>query len=345
MDFSVIIPTFGRPEKLAACLRGLANQSLPQDRYEVLVGFDGSDETAERHAIHAWGDRPGLHLVTCPKQGLNATRNQVLAQARGRILISMNDDVYPKPGFLDAHLRAHDGKTAIVVGYSPFLRYNGQTIFDEMCRCTSLIFFYDQMVDPDTDVPRDSNRDRDWGFRHCWGLNFSAPLSPIRDTGGFLSFPHQYGYDDIEVAHRLRQSLGTPVLFCPEARADHDHRYTPREVLLREFKLGISAWHFAGVAPGFAREVFGRDIRADAEIAHAREAIAAEPPALRDVEREFLASGRELAAGLDVAALSARVADLYQRQRELKRSIWRRGLLHAAIAGPEYQPPPEPPAP
>ena len=38
---SVIIPTFGRPEHLCACLRALCRQTFPRDNFEVIVVDDG----------------------------------------------------------------------------------------------------------------------------------------------------------------------------------------------------------------------------------------------------------------------------------------------------------------
>lgn len=345
-ELSVIIPTYRRPAKLSACLERLARQTLRHDRYEVLVGLDGEDPDSERAAQDAWKRAEGrgmLRVIRCPKQGLNATRNRVLAEARGTLLASMNDDVLAEPRFLEAHAKAHAEAAGrfpagvIITGYSPFVTPRDATLFDHLCGRTSMLFFYDTMMDPDTGALRDADPWRDWGFRHCWGLNFSAPLEPIRSSGGFLSFENQYGYDDIEVAHRLRSMCGAPVLFRPEARAEHDHRYTPREVLLREFRLGVSAWHFAGVAPDFARAVFGRDIRAAESVSAMGTAEAQRPGDLPEVERDMIASGRQHVGDMPAAEIRDRAAALYARFRELKRSIWRRGVLHAMGAGPAYE--------
>jgi len=40
--FSVVIPTYRRPERLVACLRSLAALDYPRDRFEVIVVDDGS---------------------------------------------------------------------------------------------------------------------------------------------------------------------------------------------------------------------------------------------------------------------------------------------------------------
>jgi GT2 family glycosyltransferase len=346
VDVSVIIPTYRRPAQLAACLARLARQSLAPDRYEVLVGLDGPDDETGACAGRAWreagGGADGLRVVPCPRAGLNATRNRLLDGATGSLVLSLNDDVLAAPGLLDAHRRAHDeargrlGRDAIVGGHSPFVEYEGATLFDALCQHTPMLFFYDRMVaDPD--------RWRDWGFRHCFGLNFSAPLALVRAVGGFTAFPLLYGYDDIEIAWRIqRHAPGTPVLFRPEALAPHDHRYRPAEVLDRERRLGGTAWRFAGENPGFALATFGRDIRADAEVGYSREFVGREA---RDAERlreTFLGFERTPASVLDGAGAAERrgvLRALAQQHLLLKRWEWRRGLLEAADAEPRASAP------
>ncbi len=329
MEVSVIIPTYQRPAKLAACLRALASQTLAG--YEVLVGLDGADPASERVAAEAWrGGRGEMHVVACERQGLNGVRNELLRRARGRYLVSMNDDVLAVPGFLEAHARAQReaeqrGQAAVVSGYSPFAAFGDETLFDVLARETSMIFFYDQMTGA-----KARGDDHDWGFRHCWGLNFSAPLGAVKEVGGFVAFPLCYGYDDIEIAWRLRERYGMPVLFRPEATAEHDHRYGPRDVLEREFKLGGTAWRFAGVNPGFCREVFGRDIRSKEEAEYSRQFVERERKAAERLEKSFLGLAQMPAGAVSGAERGRLVNLVYEQHLMLKRWWWRRGQIEAA---------------
>lgn len=336
MDASVVIPTWKRPAKIAACVGRLARQSLEGARYEVLVGLDGPDEAARAAAESAWRDAGGreghLRVVACEKRGLAATRNRVLEGARGRVLVSMNDDVLAEEGFLEAHAaehaRARDaGRRVIVSGSSPWLIHDPDRLFDRLVRETSMVFFYDGMDDPGA---RDA--DRDWGFRHAWGLNMSMDLEDVRRLGGFAVYPATYGYEDNEIAYRLRQERDTPVVYRPRARAWHDHRMGAWEYLEREYKLGYAAWGVARKTPAFAREVFRRDVASAEEVAYAR----------AFVERERRAAGAILASFLALEERPARELDgdggaklrrlLYEHHLPLKRWCWRKGLLDAAEA-------------
>jgi hypothetical protein len=242
-------------------------------------------------------------------------------------MVSLNDDVLPVPGFLEAHTRAHQAAAGpvIISGYSPFAAFERPTLFDRLARETSMIFFYDQMLGE-----KARPADHDWGFRHCWGLNFSAPLGAVREVGGFTSFDLCYGYDDIEIAWRLKERYGCPVLFRPEALAEHDHRYGPRDVLEREEKLGGSAWRFAGINPAFCQAVFGRDIRSDSELAYSREFVQREARTAERLERSFLeldSIPAEAVCGPDASRLANLI---YEQHLLLKRWKWRQGLLVAA---------------
>jgi glycosyltransferase involved in cell wall biosynthesis len=341
-DVSVLIPTFRRPDKLAACIGHLARQTLDPGRFEVLVGVDGPDAASAAAALRGWTDdasapaRGGLRVFEYPREGYNAVRNRLLAEARGATLVSMNDDVTPAPDFLEVHHREQQaairrGQAAIVTGYSPFKVCADDSLFDRVVRETSMVFFYHRMVEPGRGGAASCREPlHDWGFRHCWGLNFSCPLGAVRDAGGFIAFPRLYGYDDIEIAWRLRRQSGMPVLFRPEALAEHDHRYSPRDVLEREHNLGVTAWHFARRQPGFCQEVFGRDIRSPDEVAYSRQFVARESRAAERLGATFESLASIPADAVGGPHAPAVINVLYEQHLLLKRWTWRRGYLEAA---------------
>ncbi|MBL9032713.1 MAG: glycosyltransferase family 2 protein [Phycisphaerae bacterium] len=340
MDLSVLIPTHGRPAKVAACVRALAAQTLAPDRYEVLVGLDGPDEAAAGAIREAWAEvrregrrgaaasDDGLKVIPCRKQGQAGVRNGLLRLARGTTLVFLNDDMIPARDHLECHLEHQlaeqsRGRPALVVGASPWRVHQPDRLFDRLIRETSMVFFYDQM-------DRDPDPRRDWGFRHAWLLNLSAPAALVREVGGFTIFPQTYGYEDDDLAFRLRERFGTPVLYRPDARAEHDHRMDPADYLAREERLGHAALGFARVAPACALAMFGRDITGDAEIAYSREFVERER-ALAERLRESFVGLADMPSTEPSGPHSARLlALLYQQHLPLKRWHWRQGLLRAA---------------
>lgn len=80
--FSVIVPGHGRPGPLAACLRALARQDYPADRYEVIVVDDGSEPPLGPGDA----DDPRVRWLRQPHAGPAAARNAGAATARGELL-------------------------------------------------------------------------------------------------------------------------------------------------------------------------------------------------------------------------------------------------------------------
>lgn len=338
-DVSILIPTYRRPRKLCACLGALARQTADPARYEVLIGFDGPDEPAAAAARDAWtsaGAQAELTLLQCERQGYNAARNRLLERASGRILLSLNDDVIPAPALVEAHTRAQDEAAAhfglpgaVVSGRNRWVVPEHDTLFDRLVRETPMIFFAGELDAAAVQNGKEALW-RNWGYRHAWGLNMSAPLDLVRDAGGWLAFPLAYGYDDIELAWRLQQR-GLPVLYRPQAEVAHDHRYLPAEVLARERKLGEAAWLFAQANPAFAHELFGRDIASDEELLYSRAFVEREARDAQRLRQRFLTLAELPADVVGSGPHSATALDaLCQQHTLLKRWEWRQGLLAAA---------------
>jgi len=325
---SVLIPTFARSDKLARCLTSLAKQDFDHTQYEVVVGFDGPDSDAEAKARNIWtasGGKAHLELMQCPREGLMMVRNRMLKQARGTYLISINDDVRPVPGFVSAHLMAHCSyaNPVITVGASPFCQRENESLLDRLTRQTSMVFFYDVM----DEAPL--NPERDWRFRHCFGLNFSARTDLVREVGGFYAGERLYGYEDIELGFRLAQRHKTPVLYRPAARAEHEHFYQPQDLLTREHNLGVAAWHFARANPEFAKACFGRDISQPDEVAYSRAFVARERSAAERIRESFMQLATIPGSSVDGDHEHALLQMHLQQFLLLKRWTWRTGLLEA----------------
>jgi GT2 family glycosyltransferase len=342
MDLSIIIPTHRRAAKAAACVAALAGQDY-EGCYEVLVGVDGpEDSSSTAHAVsEAWErarcgsqrsagaeqTKATIHVFAYDKQGQASVRNRLLEHARGRTLVFLNDDMIPEPGFLRAHAQAQEacraaGQPALIVGDSPWRVHKPDRLFDRLVRETSMVFFYDQMR-------RSQDPQHDWGFRHAWLLNLSTPADLVRAVDGFTVFPSTYGYEDDELAFRLRERFETRVLYRPEAIAVHDHRMEPRDYLDREYKLGFAAWGFARVAPVCAQEMFRRDVTSDDEIAYSRAFVEREERLATRLERTFLSLADHDADALEPK--SPLVNTVYEQHLLLKRWHWRRGLVDASV--------------
>jgi glycosyltransferase involved in cell wall biosynthesis len=112
VDVSVVVPTRGRPRLLARCLDALDRQTLPRDRYEVVVVDDGPDEATRRVAA----EHGAAYVAAGPHRGPAAARNVGWQLARAEVVAFTDDDTLPDPDWLAAGLRAIEAGADGVAG-------------------------------------------------------------------------------------------------------------------------------------------------------------------------------------------------------------------------------------
>lgn len=101
MDFSIIIPTFQRPDELRGCLEALSALSYPPDAFEVIVVNDGGDPDLEDNFASLKGCLSHLRFIRQENSGPGAARNLGARCAAGRWLAFTDDDCLPDPAWLN----------------------------------------------------------------------------------------------------------------------------------------------------------------------------------------------------------------------------------------------------
>ena len=97
---SVITPTYNRRGFLNTLIACVAAQTYPKDRFEWIVLDDGSDSVADLFgAAGKAGKLPpnSRYLREEEKKNIGAKRNRLNREARGQIIIAMDDDDYYPP--------------------------------------------------------------------------------------------------------------------------------------------------------------------------------------------------------------------------------------------------------
>ena len=95
---SVVIPARDASESLSACLDALERQTVPREKYEIVVVNDGPVDVA----IEIITDRHGAILLSQPQRGAAAARNLGAKQAQGEILLFTDADCVPEPNWIEA---------------------------------------------------------------------------------------------------------------------------------------------------------------------------------------------------------------------------------------------------
>lgn len=103
---SVIVPTFRRPDVLAATLDALLAQTYPRYRYEIIVVDDASDPSA-RAVVESRVPRSSpLAYLPQPHSGAATARNRGARAARGDLLLFVDDDIVLPPDGIERFVRS-----------------------------------------------------------------------------------------------------------------------------------------------------------------------------------------------------------------------------------------------
>lgn len=206
-ELSVIVPTCNRRDLLSRLLNALNRQTIPPQRYEVIVSVDGStDGTTEMLSALAPGYRLRSHWQ--PNAGRASACNAGLALAQGTIVVLLDDDMDPPPGFLEAHAGEHPaGSRRGVVGAAPVVTAASSPPAAEY-------------------IARKFNRHvaalavpgRVFSLRDFYTGNFSIRRSILQAAGGFDTEFRRYGNEDLELSVRLKRA-GVELAFSPRALA------------------------------------------------------------------------------------------------------------------------------
>ena len=122
---TVVVPTFNRGEQLRATLTALlANAAGGLDFVEILVVDDGSPIPAAPLVDSLSVALPfSLRCIRQPNGGPGPARNTGFRQARGHIVIFVDDDIFAPPGLIQQHLRAHASRPhSVICGLSTLLQ-------------------------------------------------------------------------------------------------------------------------------------------------------------------------------------------------------------------------------
>ncbi|HWQ68252.1 MAG TPA: glycosyltransferase [Methanospirillum sp.] len=181
---SVVVPSFNEEERIEACLTSLVNQTLPRNRYEIIV-VDGGSQDRTREIAEKYGDL--VFIQTSPKVG--GARNDGALRAKGEILVTTDADTYLPPDWLERIERDFDDPEVVMV-YGP-VRPIERTIKNQFYLFLANTMAWFGAVSRTIYFTLGCNS----AFRHKEFMD--AGMYRVSDAG-----------DDLEIAHRMR-ALGT----------------------------------------------------------------------------------------------------------------------------------------
>ncbi len=226
--FSIIVPTFNRPQALNACLSALNRIEYSKDDFEVIVVDDGSPRSLESVLRH-WRDSLDIQLLRQENAGPAVARNNGAKQARGQFLAFTDDDCAPARDWLRC-LSAQLQQT-------PDALVGGRTINalpDNIYSSASQLLidyiysFYN------------ANHENATFFA---SNNFAVKTQIFRDFGGFDTVYTRAAAEDREFCDRWTRE-GRRAVYAPEIVIYHAHVLTLRSLWRQHFAYGHGAWQF-----------------------------------------------------------------------------------------------------
>lgn len=240
MLISVIIPTYNRKRVLGDCLRALLRQTLPFDKFEVIVVDDGSRDETKMTVKSFIKNGFNLKYFRQENQGQGVARNTGVALAVGQIIVLIGDDIIVRSDFLEEHLRMHlrySGENEAVLGFTTwhpkltlthYMRWltNGSSIFGKF---GGHQFAYEKLI---------NQTEADYNFFYTSNLSLKKSLLEKYPFDPSFS---GYGWEDIELGYRLFKRVGLKIYYNPKAIGYHDHIMTEEGMASRMRSIGSSA--------------------------------------------------------------------------------------------------------
>ena len=235
---SVVVPVYNDPENLRDALARLTDQTLPPDRYEIVVVDDGSTDATPQVIATASAGPAQVRVVRLdPNRGRAAARNAGIQTALGPIIVFVDSDVLVARDFLERHLAIHAAAGRPVVGRGPVAAI------------------------PSRDVPVRPPMTR-ISSAYLDTANASIPRQTLIDAGLFDEGFRVYGWEDFDLGMRLR-ARGIPRVFSAEALAYHvvppPTFETFNRHLVKEEERARTALYLLRKHPGLATRMLTQD--------------------------------------------------------------------------------------
>jgi len=213
-EISVIVPVRDGAKSLPPLLESLARQTLPRDKFEVIVANNASsDNTAEVAAGY------GARVVEDPIPNRSRARNRGATVASSRLYAFTDADCVADAGWLEA-LLMHADAAPLVAGEVKLRTSSSPNTIERF----EALWRFGQEA---------------W-VQQGWAAtaNLLVHAEAFEAVGGFDSTWRHIG-EDVDFCFRARDA-GYGVAFCPEAIVEHDGERELGPLLRRCFRHGYS---------------------------------------------------------------------------------------------------------
>jgi cellulose synthase/poly-beta-1,6-N-acetylglucosamine synthase-like glycosyltransferase len=215
---SVVIATYNRSTILPRCLDSLCNQTYPQERYEILVIDDGSDDNTEE-ILKEYEKRAPCRFIwiTQENHGRSYTRNVGIAKSQGEFVCFTDDDCIAEKNWIEMLVHGFIDDTIGSVG--------GKVVSYQVNTPVQQFIVDAKILDQESFFKRNTLITGNAAYRK----------QVLNDIHGFDNF--LIACEDLDISIRTHLS-GYTLRYVPEAVVYHDHPATVRGLFSQQYRNG-----------------------------------------------------------------------------------------------------------
>jgi GT2 family glycosyltransferase len=229
--FSIIVPTYNRPDKLAQCLQSFVELEYPRDQFQVIVVNDSTEIFVET-TISPFQSQLNITLLIQPNSGPATARNTGAFAAEGKFVVFTDDDCTVAADWLQ-NLEKRFGET-------PDCLIGGRTV--------------NALPDNIYSTASQQLIDYLYGYYNAIGdraqfftsNNFALSAEAFQQIGGFDTTFSLAAGEDREFCFRWLNTGGR-ALYAPEVTVYHSHALTLGKFWRQQFNYGRGAFLFGEI--------------------------------------------------------------------------------------------------
>jgi glycosyltransferase involved in cell wall biosynthesis len=226
--FSIVIPTYNRPERLETCLKSLTRLNYPRDRFEVIVVDDGSSKPLES-IVFPFQKKLNLQLIRQNNAGPATARNTGAQRAKGKFLVFTDDDCQSDPNWLKYFEISFEQNPDCLIGGHTINKLPENLYSEASQLLVDYLYTYFNRNSAQSSLFTSNN--------------FALSAERFREIGYFdTTFPLAAG-EDRELCDRWLH-LGYRTIYLPEAIVYHSHHLSLSRFWRQHFNYGRGAFHF-----------------------------------------------------------------------------------------------------
>jgi glycosyltransferase involved in cell wall biosynthesis len=224
--FSIIVPTYNRPERLANCLESLSRLDYPREQFEVIVIDDGSDMPLQP-VVAPFLDQLNVTLLKQLHAGPAGARNTGAERAKGEFLTFTDDDCTPAPDWLQK-LAEHFTEVPVRAIGGRILNALSKNLYSTTSQIIVDVAYAHYNANPNP-------------TRFFASNNLTVPAGPFHAIGGFdTTFKTA---EDRDICDRW-QHHGFQMTYAPEVLIYHSHDLNLRTFWRQHYHYGRGAYRY-----------------------------------------------------------------------------------------------------